>query len=71
MINTFTSTVKMAKDPQIALQTLMQNNPNIKGAVEQAEKYIQENGGNAEAAFRKYADENGVSAENILQLFRK
>ena len=71
MINTFTSTVKMAQNPQIALQTLMQNNPNVKKAMEEAEKYIQENGGDVETAFRKYADQNGISAENILQLFRK
>ena len=71
MINTFTSTVKMAQNPQSALQTLMQNNPNVKKAMEEAEKYIQENGGDVETAFRKYADQNGISAENILQLFRK
>jgi hypothetical protein len=49
----------------------MQNNPNVKKAAEEAEKYIQENGGDVETAFRKYADQNGVSAENIIQLFKK
>lgn len=71
MINTFTSTVKMAKNPAIALQTLMENNPEIKGAVEEAQKYIEECGGNPETAFRKFADKNGVSADNILQMFKK
>lgn len=71
LINTFTSTVKMCNNPALALQTLMDNNPEVKKAMEQAEKYIQENGGDVEVAFRKYADQNGVSAENIIQLFKK
>lgn len=71
MINMFTSTVKMSNNPALALQTLMDNNPNVKRAMEQAEKYIEENGGDVETAFRKYADQNGVSAENIIQLFKK
>ena len=71
MINKFTSTVKMSKNPALALQTLIQNNPNIQSAVDSAQKYIDECGGDPETAFRKYADVNGVSAENILQMFRK
>lgn len=72
LINKFTSTVKMAKNPAIALQTLMQNNPSIQRAVENAERYINEEcGGDAEMAFRKYADQNGVSGDNIIQMFRK
>lgn len=71
MINMFTSTVKMSNNPALALQTLIDNNPEVKKAMEQAEKYIQENGGDVETAFRKYADQNGVSAENIIQLFKK
>ena len=69
-INKFTSTMRMAKNPALALQTLMDNNPNIQGAVQSAEKYIQECGGDPETAFRKYADQNGVSAENILRMFK-
>ena len=72
MINMFTSTVKMAKNPQIALQTLIQNNPGIQKAAEEAERYINEEcGGDAERAFRKFADQNGVSGDNIIQMFRK
>ena len=70
MINKFTSTVKMSKNPAIALQTLMQNNPDIQKAVQEAEKYMNECGGDAETAFRKYADQNGISAENIIQMFK-
>lgn len=69
-INKFTSTVKMSKNPSLALQTLMQNNPNIQGAVESAKKYIDQCGGDPETAFRKFADENGISAENIIQMFK-
>ena len=71
MINKFTSTVKMSKNPALALQTLIDNNPNMQSAVESAQKYIEECGGDPERAFRKYADQNGVSADNILQMFRK
>ena len=70
MINKFTSTVKMSKNPALALQTLMQNNPDIQKAVQEAEKYMNECGVDAETAFRKYADQNGISAENIIQMFK-
>lgn len=71
LINKFTSTVKMSKNPALALQTLVENNPNMQTAIDSAQKYIEECGGDAETAFRKFADQNGVSAENILQMFRK
>lgn len=71
MINKFTSTYKMMKNPALALQTLIDNNPNIQGAVDSAQKYIEECGGDPERAFRKFADQNGVSADNIIQMFRK
>ena len=71
LINKFTSTIKMAKNPALALQTMIDNNPNMQSAVDNAQKYIEECGGDPERAFRKYADQNGVSAENILQMFRK
>ena len=71
VINKFTSTIKMSKNPALALQTLMQNNPQIQNAVEQAEKYINECGGDPERAFRKFADQNGVSGDNIIQMFKQ
>lgn len=70
-INKFTSTVKMSKNPALALQTMIDNNPQLQKTIKEAEKYINEEcDGNVEAAFRKYADKNGVSAENILQMFK-
>lgn len=69
-INKFTSTIKMAKNPALALQTLMDNNPEVRSAVDSAQKYIDQCGGNPEAAFRKFADQNGISAENIIQMFK-
>ena len=72
MINMFTSTIKMAKNPALALQTLMNNNPNVQKAVEDAERYINEEcGGDPEKAFRKYADQNGISGDNIIQMLKK
>ena len=71
MINMFTSTVKMAKNPMLAIQTLMDNNPEIKSAFESAQKFIEENGGDPETAVRKFADKTGVSADNLIQMFKK
>lgn len=69
-INKFTSTFKMAKNPAIALQTLVDNNPGMQKAVEDAQRYIEQCGGDPETAFRKFADQNGVSADNIIQMFK-
>ena len=71
MINTFTSTMKMAKNPALALQTMMDNNPTIQKAVEDAQKYVEANGGDVEGAFRKFTDQNGISGDNIIQMFKK
>lgn len=70
-INKFTSTIKMSKNPALALQTMIDNNPNMKSAVENAQKYIEQCGGDPETAFRKFADQNGVSAENIIQMLKQ
>ena len=71
LINTFTSTMKMAKNPALALQTMMNNNPAMQKAVEDAQKYIEENGGDAQSCFYKFADQNGVSGDNIIQMLKK
>ena len=71
MINTFTSTMKMAKNPAIALQTMMNNNPAIQKAVEDAQKYVEENGGDVEKAYRRFTDQNGVCGDDIIQMFKK
>ena len=53
---------------------MIQNNPKYKqfqGVTEDAEKYIYANGGNPETAFRKFASEIGVDADNTINLIAK
>ena len=72
LISMFTTTFKMAKNPEIALQTLIQNNPQVKKAAEAAERYVKEEcDGDVGRAIYKYADQNGVSAEDVIHLFSR
>lgn len=55
-------TVKMARNPQMMIQTMVRSNP----AMKQAMDYINANGGDAEQAFYRLADEKGVDPQEIL-----
>ena len=46
----------------MAIQQLMQNNPNMKKAID----YVNENGGNPKDAFYKLAKERGIDPDSIL-----
>lgn len=46
----------------MALQNLVQNNPNMKQAID----YVNANGGNPKDAFYKLAKERGIDPEAIL-----
>lgn len=46
----------------MALQNLMQSNPNMKKAID----YVNENGGNPKDAFYKLAKERGINPDQIL-----
>ena len=59
-------TVQMARNPQMMLQTMARTNP----AMKQAMDYINANGGNAEQAFYKLAEERGVDPQEILNSLR-
>ncbi len=54
--------VQTSQNPQMAIQKLMQSNPNMKQAID----YINANGGNPKDAFYKLAKEKGVDADAIL-----
>ena len=54
--------VKMSRNPQMMIQTLMQTNPFMKQAMD----YIQQNGGNPKEAFYKLAEEKGVNPDSVL-----
>ena len=58
--------LKNANNPQAMIKQLMMNNPNVKSAVD----YINANGGNAQDAFYKLANEKGVNPEDILSQFK-
>ena len=46
----------------MALQNLVQNNPNMKQAID----YVNANGGNPKEAFYKLAKERGIDPDSIL-----
>ena len=54
------------KDPSAMLRLMAANNPNVKQALDM----IQSNGGNAEAAFRALAQQNGIDPEQIIGALR-
>lgn len=58
--------VKTAANPQAAVNQLVQNDPRM----QQVMQYINQNGGNAKAAFYKLAQEKGVNPDDILKQFR-
>ena len=60
------NTVKTAQNPQTALKALINNNPQLKQAMD----LVQQNGGDAEKAFYKLAEEKGVNPDDILNMLK-
>lgn len=58
--------VKMAKDPQGAIEQMMMNNPQMK----QVMGMIKESGGDPMKLFQAKAKEMGVDPEEILDMLR-
>ena len=54
------------KDPSAMLRLMAAQNPNVRQALEM----IQQNGGNAEQAFRTLAQQNGIDPEQIIGALR-
>lgn len=50
------------KDPSAMLRLMAAQNPSVKQALDM----VQQNGGNAEAAFRTLAKQNGIDPEQII-----
>ena len=65
-IKQFMQTIQMARNPQMALQQIAQNNPQMRDAIEKANKYVQENGGDPKTVFLKTANEMGVDPNSII-----
>ena len=58
--------VKSAKNPQLALQNMLRNNPQMK----QVQGLIDQYGGDPRTAFYKMAEEKGVDPEQILAMLK-
>lgn len=58
--------VRAARNPQAMLNQMMMNNPQY----QQVMNYIQQNGGDPQAAFYKMAQERGVNPDDILSQLR-
>lgn len=57
---------KSAGNPQALLKTMIKNNPQI----QQVQDLINNEGGDAEAAFYKLAEKQGIDPNEVLSLFR-
>lgn len=53
-------------NPMQTLQSMAQTNPQIKEAMD----YIQNNGGDAQSAFYKLAEQRGIDPNNILNMIK-
>ena len=59
-------TVKMAQNPALAIQQMAGQNPQM----QQALQLVQQSGGNAQAAFMKLAQQNGIDPQQILGMLK-
>ena len=55
------------KDPGAMMRLVAAQNPTVKAALD----LVQQNNGNAEAAFRALANENGIDPDEILSALRQ
>ena len=58
--------LKSSGNPQALLMQMMQNNPNVKQAMEIVQQY----GGDAEKAFYALAEQKGINPQEILDLLK-
>ena len=65
-IKSMMNMVKSAGNPQAMLQTLIQNNPQMR----QVMTLINQSGGDPKAAFYKLAQETGVDPQQILDMLK-
>ena len=58
--------VRSAGNPQAMLQSMVQNNPQMKQVMD----IVGQSGGDPKAAFYKMAEEKGVDPEQVLSMLR-
>lgn len=59
--------MQMAQNPQMALNQMLLNNPNIAKAFE----FIRQSGGNPQTAFLNYAKQLGVNPQDVIQQLKQ
>ena len=59
-------TVRLAQNPQTAMQALINNNPQFKHVMD----IVNQNGGDAQKAFYKLAEEKGIDPDDILNMLK-
>lgn len=59
-------TVRMAQNPQMALQKMLQSNPNVKQAMD----LINQGGGDPQTVFYNLARQQGVDPNQILNMLK-
>ena len=60
------NTLRNAGNPQMMLNQMMSQNPQIKEVMD----YVSQNGGDAKSAFYKLAEEKGVNPDDILGMLK-
>lgn len=60
------NTLRMASNPQAMLTEMVNSNPQVKQAMD----YVNNNGGDAKAAFYQLAQENGVNPDEIINMLK-
>ena len=60
------NTVRMAQNPQLALNQMVMGNPQLKQVMD----LVGQNGGDIERTVRTVAEQNGFRPEDIMDLFR-
>ena len=58
--------VRSAGNPQAMLQSMVQNNPQMKQVMD----IVNQSGGDPKAAFYKMAEEKGVNPDQVLSMLR-
>ena len=59
-------TVKMAQNPQAAMNQMIMNNPQMKQVMDIVNQY----GGDSDKAFRSVAEQYGINPQDILDMFK-
>ena len=65
-IKNMMATVRAASNPQAALNLMIQNNPNLKQAMD----IVQQNGGDPRRAFYALCEQKGVDPQQILDVMK-